>query len=43
MPTDTIAGYAQTILNTQWEYFWKYDATKTWVNTSGTTVYIGPT
>ena len=42
MPTDTIAGYAQTIMNNQWEYFWKYDSTKTWVDTSGATVYIGP-
>jgi hypothetical protein len=40
---DTISGYAQTFMNTQWEYFWKYDSTKTWVDTSGSTIYIGPT
>jgi len=25
------------------EYFWKYSSTKTWVDTAGATVYIGPT
>jgi len=43
MPTDAFSGYAQTILNTQWTYFWGYSASKTWTNASGTTVYIAPT
>lgn len=43
MPTSDFSGYAQTILNTQWGYFWGYSSSKTWYDPSGTQVYIAPT
>lgn len=42
MPTTTIAGYAQTLMDTQWKYFWGFASTSTWFNSAGNQVYIGP-
>lgn len=43
MSVDTIIGYGQTFLNTQWTYFWGYSASKTFYLADGTQAYIGPT
>lgn len=42
MPTSDITGYAETLMNNQWKYFWGFTSTSTWYNSSGTQVYIGP-
>ena len=42
MPTSTFSSFAQTILDTQWTYFWGYSASSYWTNASGTSVYIAP-
>lgn len=42
MPTATINTIAQTLMDTQWKYFWGFTSASSWYNSAGAQVYIGP-